>query len=184
MNWRNYSYLQTGTSDQRKAYKLLTKLNLFNILDDFDPALISTVCVDLHTDKSDLDIICQVKDTSRFKSTIKHHFADQPNFKLWNRSNNAIVTGFDTKTFPIEIYCSPKPVEQQYGWRHLNMMRRVLSIEPELRAEVRKLKRGELSTEKAFARLLDLEGNPYEAFLKLEEKSDNEIRDLASTSLK
>lgn len=184
MDWRNYAYLQTGTAAQRKAYTLLTDLNIFEIFSDFDPALVSTVCVNLHTEESDLDIICQLSDEAYFKSIVKHHFADQPEFRLWKRSGEAFITCFDTGLFPIEIYGSPRPVEQQYGWRHLSMMHRVLCIEPDMQGPVRELKRNGLSTEEAFARLLNLEGNPYEAFLSLEERSDSEIQQMAQVANK
>lgn len=178
MSWREYSYLKSGSETQRQAYKVLNDLNLFSILKRFDPALVSTVCVNLHTSESDLDIICQMTNESQFKSTVRKNFGNKTNFQLWKRSNDAIVAKFDTNIFPVEIFAANKAVEQQYAWRHLDMMHRVLSVEPKLRERVRELKKKGISTEEAFAEILALEGDPYDAFLSLEEKSDQEIKSM------
>ncbi len=178
MNWRKFSYLKSGPDTQRQAYQTLKNLDLFTVLEGFDPALVSTVCVNLHTSESDLDVICQMTTESHFTSTVRENFGHKPNFRIWERSSGEIVARFDTDIFPIEIFGGKKAIEQQYAWRHLSMMHRVLSIEPKLRERVRELKREGFSTEEAFAELLALEGNPYEAFLSLETKSDQEIKSM------
>ena len=183
MNWRDYSYLESGSKTQREAYKVLNDLNLFSILKNFDPALVSTVCVNLHTSESDLDIICQLTNESLFESTVKKNFRTKANFQIWKRSNGAIVAKFDTNIFPIEIFAADKAIEQQYAWRHLNMMHRVLTIEPKIREKVRELKKQGISTEEAFAKILALEGDPYDAFLSLEKKSDQEIKSMCQLAV-
>lgn len=183
MNWRDYSYLESGSKTQRKAHQVLNELKLFSILKNFDPALVSTVCVNLHTSESDLDIICHMTNESQFKSTVKQNFGNKANFQIWKRSNGAIVAKFDTNIFPLEIFASDKPVEQQYAWRHLSIMHRVLSIEPKIREKVRELKKKGIGTEEAFAQILALEGDPYEVFLTLEEKSDQQIKNMCQLSV-
>ena len=183
MDWRDYSYLKSGSKTQRKAYKVLNELNLFSILKNFDPALVSTVCVNLHTSESDLDIICQMTNESQFKSTVKQNFENKTNFQIWKRSEGAIVAKFDTTIFPVEIFAADISVEQQYAWRHLSMMHRVLSVEPKIRERVRELKRKGIGTEEAFAKILALEGDPYEAFLSLEKKSNQEIKSMCQLSV-
>lgn len=183
MDWRDYSYLKSGAKTQRKAYKVLNELNIFSVLRNFDPALVSTVCVNLHTSESDLDIICQMTNESQFKSTVKQNFGNKADFQIWKRSNGAIVAKFSTNIFPVEIFASDKAVEQQYAWRHLSMMHRVLSVEPKIREKVRELKKKGTGTEEAFAKILGLEGDPYEVFLTLEEKSDQQIKSMCQLAV-
>lgn len=62
--------------------------------------------------------------------------------------------------------------------RHFYIERRLLTLEPRLRAIVTDLKRTGVKTEPAFAQVLALKGDPYEALLPLELISDLELRAL------
>lgn len=175
MNWRDYSYLRTGNEKQREAYATLESLNLFEKLREFDPALVSTVCLRLDIPGSDLDIICTPDNLASFTSVVRGAYGGENEFETWARSSGEQVAQFETATFPIEIFAKQEPVEQQYAWRHLSVMARLLDVKPELREQVRSLKRKGSSTEEACATLLNLEGDPYEALLDLEEASDEQI---------
>lgn len=63
------------------------------------------------------------------------------------------------------------------------MMHRVLSVEPKIREKVRELKKKGTGTEEAFAKILGLEGDPYEVFLTLEEKSDQQIKSMCQLAV-
>ena len=94
---------------------------------------------------------------------------------MWTRSSGEQVVTFETDAFPVEIFAKQEPVEEQYAWRHLSVMARLLKETPELRERVRNLKRTGMSTEEAFATLLGLKGDPYHALLTLEKASDEQI---------
>lgn len=175
MDWRTYSYLQDGSPRQRAAYDTLQALDVFSVLQPFDPALVSTVCVGLDVPGSDLDIIGERTSAAAFPSVVREAYGREPNFQIWARRDGATVARFDTGSFPVEIFVTDQPVEQQYAWRHLSLMARLLKIEPRLRAPVRALKRDGHATEEAFAALLGLDGDPYEAFLTLEPLPDQQV---------
>jgi hypothetical protein len=68
------------------------------------------------------------------------------------------------------------PTAQQYAFRHSVVEHAVLRTGgPAWRAAVRRLKEQGLKTEPAFATLLQLPGNPYEALLTLEKLSPAEL---------
>ena len=174
MNWRNIAYLQHGTPRQQAAHATIIDLGVIDALRPFDPALVSTVCVDLDVPGSDLDVICELHDAEALAATIRTHFADRPHFSLRRTTDPArLVAAFETTTFPVEIYAEPCPVDQQSAYRHLTAMARLLNRRPKtLRHHVRRLKRAGWKTEPAFAHCLGLDGDPYAAMLALEAADD------------
>ena len=175
MNWRDYSYLPFGTDRQRHAYALLEALALLDTLRPFDPALVSTTCLNLDVQGSDLDVICEVRSPSAFEKIVREAYAEYSRFHVDKREDDTRVARFDTPAFPVEIFAAPQPVERQYAWRHLGVMKRLLRLAPSLRPRVRDLKREGFATEAAFAALLDLPGNPYDALLTLEGKTNDQL---------
>jgi hypothetical protein len=65
-NWRDITYLRDGTARQRQAFQTLSELGILSTLSHYDPILVSTVCLNIATPSSDLDIICEVHDHGRF----------------------------------------------------------------------------------------------------------------------
>jgi hypothetical protein len=172
--WRDLTYLKTGTPRQREAFSVLGALRILEILQPFDPVLVSTVCVGLDIAGSDLDIICEVHEPSGFESLVRQHFAACDGFQFrWVSGDDAWVTSFGAGGFPIEIYAATIACERQAAYRHLTQMARILRLGGEaVRTRVRALKLAGLKTEPAFCQVLELTGDPYRAFLNLESKSD------------
>jgi hypothetical protein len=81
-NWRDISYLEHGTPRQRAAFDCLHELGVLNVLHEFDPIVVSTVCLDIDTPLSDIDIICEVHGPSVFEALLHKHFATLPGFML------------------------------------------------------------------------------------------------------
>lgn len=178
-DWKDIVYLCTGTEIQKKAYNTLKKHRILEHLSRFDPVLVSTVCVNLDIDGSDLDIICQFKNLDSFRTFVYKRFKGYPNFKQWARKSKheELVTSFFADEFEIEIFGSKTAVEKQHGYRHLSMMERALKIGGEdLRQKVIRLKKTGIKTEPSFAKILGLEGDPYLSFLKLEKLDDNQLQ--------
>ncbi len=81
--------------------------------------------------------------------------------------------------FEFEIYASPLPVEKQNAYRHLSIMKRLIDIGGKNFCDkIRHLKINGLKTEPAIAKLLNLDGNPYNAVLSLEYKKEEELEKL------
>jgi len=88
MDWQDISYLKDGNPRQQAAYNTLQKLDILNVLGEFKATLVSTVCVDLDTEDSDLDVICQLNDPSFFETVIRQEFGGCQNFKLRYRKED------------------------------------------------------------------------------------------------
>lgn len=185
-DWKDISYLEKGTESQRRAFDAITKHEILDSLSSYHPVLVSTVCVDLDIEGSDLDIICQHNNQDELKSTVKSLFGTYRNFRQWVRESdsNEAVACFHVDGFDIEIFGSIVSVEAQFVYRHLSMMARILEIGGEvLRERVRAIKMSGSKTEPAFARILGLPGDPFLAFLELEQLDDVQLDDLVRKSL-
>src|SRR5215468_200632 len=181
MMWRDLSYLQDGTARQRAAYDCLRKLDVMAILKEFHPTLVSTVCIDIDVETSDLDVICQFDDPWTFAECLRTTYESYPHFVLFplNPENNSIVARFENDGFLIEVFGQPLPVQQQNAYRHLMIMARLLSFGGDnLREAVRELKRRGMKSEAAFASCLGLVGDPYTALLALEFLCDSKIDEM------
>ena len=181
MNWRNYAYLQSGTRRQRQAHATLSSLRLFETLGAFDPALVSTVCLNLDVAGSDLDVICERKRPTAFEATVRKAYGARRGFHLRTRPDDTQVARFETDAFPVEVFASSQSVEEQYAWRHLDVMKRLLDLAPALRPRVRAMKREGHATEEAFAELLGLQGDPFEALLTLEDSTPDQLASVIAT---
>ena len=182
-NWHKISYLQYGNKKQQSAFETLTNHNIIRLLEPFNAVLVSTICVDVDIDNSDLDIICQHHDIQQFKNIVKENFGNYPNFKQWLRKPDLkeSVSCFEVDAFEVEIFSSTLPVRSQPAYRHLSMMDRVLQFGGEsLRKKVKELKRSGLKTEPSFAKILSLTGDPYLAFLELEKLNDSQLKKIVN----
>lgn len=180
-SWRDISYLQGGTERQRSAYWNLRESRVLEILCDYDPLLVSTVCVDIDIPSSDLDVICEARDLEAFSTFLSSTFGTLRGFSL-HRSDRlppAIVAQFFHGLWEYEIFGQNLPVECQAAFRHLVQIDRLLGIGGVAWGEtIRSLKRGGIKTEPAVARCLRIEGDPYDGVLSLERLSDEELRAL------
>ena len=178
MNWRNIEYLKTGNERQQKVYEIITKLDILNELAKYDATLVSTICIGIDIEESDLDIICQVSDFDEFRIVLRKLFSQYQEFYQWeNKEKDYIVCSFHTDDFLFEIFGSTQAVEEQNAYRHLSIMNRLLDLgDRKLRDEVRFLKKLGLKSEPSFAKILNLNGNPFEEMLKIEDYSDDELK--------
>lgn len=169
IDFTTIDYLKTGTNRQKQAYKTLKSLRIFENLKRYNPLLTGTLPIDIDLPESDLDIICQCKDHSEFARKLSDLFANKPNFKLdtSEAQNRAVTTAtFRTEHFEIEIFGQNLPTVQQRAFRHMLVEYQLLKQKgAEFKAKVKRLKATGLKTEPAFAKLLGLEGDPYQALL-------------------
>ena len=165
MNWRDLSYLQNGTERQKLAYASIKALHLMEMLNEYDPVLVSTIALDIDTPKSDLDVICCVKDVESFKKTVTMHFGQLDRF-VFRRERSHSVCSFFFSDFEYEIYANVLPVEEQAAYKHLVQTARLIRIGGEkVRESVRSAKLQGVKTEPAIAQIFGLEGDPYMAVI-------------------
>ncbi|RMF82052.1 MAG: DUF4269 domain-containing protein [Chloroflexi bacterium] len=180
-DYRDLAYLLDGSAQQRRAFHALQWLNVFGILDEYDPVLVGTIPINLDIPGSDLDIICEAHDLSAFADCVRAAFSKHDGFNLRTDAiagMPTVVARFTYRKFPVEIFGQPRPVEQQHAYRHMLIEARLLALGGEkMRRALRELKRQGVKTEPAFAQYLLLEGDPYLALLELEAFDDDALRE-------
>ncbi len=164
-----YRFLNKRHSDIVDATKI------FSHYDHFNPVIVGTFPIDIAIESSDIDIIMQSSKLTSLMKMLIDDFSDYPDFEI--SLKEVLVCRFRHCGYPIEVYASYEPVTSLNSYRHLVIEKRLLDLfSSKFREAVIRLKESGMKTEPAFAELLDLEGNPYEALLKLEKLSDGEIR--------
>lgn len=168
-HFKKFDYLVKGNKKQRLAYEVLDKINIFKVLDCYNPILVGTIPINIDIDSSDLDIICEVHNFNEFKCVMESNFSSYDNFKISNNAINIMTINFKVDNFEIEVYGENKKTVMQNGYRHMMIEHKILCLGGEdIRKKIVELKKSGLKTEPAFAKLLGLKGNPYEELLKLE----------------
>ena len=181
-DWTDLRYLRYGNRRQQRVHSLLQILGIWPILADFQPVLAGTIPLGIDIAGSDLDVLCEVrpKETKRFIVLLEKHYGHRAGFQLKQMiigGEASIVSSFRYRGREVEIFGQAVPTAQQNGFRHLLVEAAVLAAGgPAWRRAVRQLKQQGLKTEPAFAKLLQLSGNPYVALLELEGKSIAELQ--------
>lgn len=179
-NWKDISYLKSGNSKQRKTYEILMNTNILNILKDYTPVLVGTIPIGIDIDSSDADLVCKVDDFKAFEEILISNFKKYKNFKITHKED-VIVCNFNVDDIEIEIYGSSDDVDKSNGYRHMVIEDRLLNLYGDnFKKEIISLKTKGMKTEPAFAKVLNLQGNPYEQLLLLEMYSDKELIKLYS----
>lgn len=164
------------TPSQELARDILEETALLKHLAPFNPVFIGTIPIDIDIPGSDIDIACEVYDTNAFHNALP---ADAT-----ISATNPLLAHITTHKLPIEIYGEPIPVTEQRGYIHMVVEERLLSLGGEtLRQKVRALKTKGLKTEPAFAKLLNLPGDPYIALLDLANATTTQLKELLKTIL-
>jgi len=165
---------------------VLDELNLLAKLTAYEPTVIGTPPLGIDIDSSDIDIACNAANLEAFTSDMTARFASRQDFVIENISvfpDPAVRVAFLAHDWEVELFCQTLPIQDQHGVRHFRIEKRLLKIDPTLRLRVRRLKQAGQKTEPAFAALLRLDGDPYEALLALEECSDEDLRRLIADGL-
>ena len=166
----NITYLKIGSNRQQEAYKELVGLEIMEKLAIYKPLLAGTIPIGIDIPSSDLDIICCCTHHSVFSTELINLFGNQDNFKITTKLVKDIKTTiatFNGAVFQIEIFGQQIPSKEQDAFRHMLIEYKILKEKDSIfTEEIISLKKSGLKTEPAFAKLLGLEGNPYEELLK------------------
>ncbi|MCW4467896.1 DUF4269 domain-containing protein [Flavobacterium sp. MFBS3-15] len=163
-------YLKDGTTVQQNARKVLDENRIMLSLHAYTPILAGTIPLNINVDGSDLDILCCFDDEGEFAASLETSFSEHEGFILHRKKIAGIPTtiaNFFVGGFEIEVFGQPIPVKEQNGYRHMIIEHQILEEKNEaFRLEVISLKESGMKTEPAFAKLLGLEGEPYQALLR------------------
>jgi hypothetical protein len=165
--------------NERPTYQdALRRAGLLRILEPFDPHVIGTLPLGVARPNSDIDIICCAADLSAAVELVWKHFGESESFAIyqWSAKGRPVIATFEAYGWPFEIFVSSTPVQDQAGWRHFEVEKRLLTLGgPAFHTAICALRAGGVKTEPAFARALKLEGDPYAVLYDLFSTSDNQL---------
>ena len=171
IDFTGIEYLKDGNERQKKAFEILTRYRIFEKLKVYSPVLAGTIPIEIDTDGSDLDIICEIDLAG--KDDFLNHIAglipsnaEASVEEMMIRGERSIVVNFMLEEFPVEIFGQNKPAIKQNAYRHMIAEYNILQEKgEEFKQKIIELKKQGIKTEPAFGRLLNLE-NPYDDLLK------------------
>jgi hypothetical protein len=156
-------------------------LNILSDLIDFDPHVAGTPPLNLHTEISDIDILCQSIDLDHLADTLWALYSDRAGFHMWQWATDGrpVIARFTAHTWDFEIFGSIEPVRRQRGWQHFSVEQRLLLLGgPSFRAKVMELRNAGFKTEPAFWSALNQSGEAYSGMLSLFDWSDETMAGL------
>lgn len=151
---------------------------ILHVLREFDARLAGTPPLGLDLPGSDIDVLCHAPDPIRFAALLWREWRDAPGFSLhqWTGAGRPVIARFHAHGWEFEVFGQALPVEQQMGWRHFAVERRLLARgTPALREAVMARRQSGAKTEPAFAQVLGLGGDPYETLAALALAPDDEL---------
>lgn len=171
-----------------KNETLMRFLNQSNILKEFkhySPCISGTLPLNIHTTKSDLDILFASNNLQSFISKASYHFQGSSKFHSRTTHHQGLPTAiinFLYEDLQIELFCQDKAVYSQQANQHLLIEGRLIKILGEkFKNDIFKLKKSGLKTEIAFGEVLKIK-NPYQKLLELGRLSDFELYERFSTT--
>lgn len=138
------------------------------LLRDYQPVLAGTLPLDLFVEESDLDILCCSTNLPAVNNLLHKGFSHFKNFKAVLKKINetdTLIVQFHFQGFQFEIFVQPLATRRQTAFLHLVKEFDILERFPQLRNEILKLKQSGFKTEPAFAKVLALPGDPFQAIL-------------------
>lgn len=158
-------YLKNGNERQKAAYQCLTRNQIFEKLKDFDPILTGTIPINIDIPSSDLDVICFYPNKVDFVNRVIANFGQKKDFQLKNtiiNDNETVIANFWMDGFEVEIFWQNIPTTAQNAYKHMIIEYQILTkMGEDFRLKIIELKKDGYKTEPAFAKLLNLEGDPY-----------------------
>ena len=103
-----YQYLNKGSELQKMAFEELVKSEILSTLNDYKPVVAGTFPLNIATETSDLDILCQVHDFESFSSYIssKCDFFDKFSIRSkFFQGKEALIVNYEGYNLPVEIFC-------------------------------------------------------------------------------
>ncbi|MDG4720515.1 MULTISPECIES: DUF4269 domain-containing protein [Thalassospira] len=180
-DFRGLDRLGKASARGLAAAGIVRKYRILDLLADFDPVIAGTLPIAIDTATSDIDILCHVTDLETFREFCQGQFGTFDQFSCHERSATAnvgaaVVVNFVCDDLPIEIFATNHPSTAQYGFIHMLVEARILALMGGGFAdEVRALKESGIKTEPAFARLLEISGDPYIALAEMIDLSPDQL---------
>ncbi|MGX9429517.1 MULTISPECIES: DUF4269 domain-containing protein [Bradyrhizobium] len=157
----------------------ISSSGVLDTLRAFDPHVVGTLPLAISVPGSDIDIVCHAFDPAVFAEAIWKQYQSCDGFRLyqWTSSGRPVVARFEWSGWPFEVFGDTRPVDQQDGWLHFEIERRLLALDDgRLRKAVLQQRSLGIKTEPAFAAVLGIAGDPYRGLLELASETDVQLR--------
>ncbi len=168
--FRTINYLESGNEVQRRAFRVIHQLGILEDMSKYNPVLCGTIPIAIDIKGSDLDIILEVYEPDRFSEDVKSRYGQLDGFVLQELTMSdmpTVLTNFHYGGFEFELFAQPRAVEQQNAYLHMLVEHHLLMTNPQIKAEIIRLKEQGMKTEPAFAHVLGVAGDPYDELLVL-----------------
>lgn len=161
-----------------KLCDLIDRYGLLINIKEFTPLISGTIPLQINTDDSDLDLLCQSADLKHFEEICQQHWGNLPSYRchraLFQNLESSVVD-FTVEGLKVEIFCQDEEVFKQNANRHYYAQSKLLKLlGPKFRSDVKKLRAKGLKTEPAFGELLGL-NSPYEELLQISLESEGNL---------
>ncbi|WP_188207840.1 DUF4269 domain-containing protein [Alkalibacillus aidingensis] len=166
-------YLKSGTKKQKRAYQVITQLNILDDLPNYQPTLCGTIPLGIDVEDSDLDVIMEADEFGPLETQIKKLYGNLYGFqlkKLVIRELPVLKANFFYEGFEFELFAQEKPVHKQFAYLHMKIQKGLLEKFPWMQNEILRLKKQGMKTEPAFCEVLGIKGDPYIGLLQYGQK--------------
>jgi len=162
----------------RQVFLSLQTLALLKNLRQFEPLIAGTFPLKIETDHSDVDIILYSQDLNLLFSRFDE-FSSLKDFEKHRgvkEGMDYVLARFKFMEIPFELFGQSVRSIDQTAYRHFQIEERLLKLGGALfQQKVQSLKKNGEKTEPAFAKVLQLKDDPYQALLKIHDFSEEQL---------
>jgi hypothetical protein len=164
----------------KPIFSAIKKLDILSSLSLFNPLIAGTFPLGINTANSDVDILISGSNLAYIKDYLIQQFSMNDKFQLNEISvfnEPTVLASFDFDGITFEIFCQRIESVRQSGYLHFLIEERLLKIGgQDFLEKIKDLRNQGLKTEPAFAKALNLQGDPYAQLLNLQNLSEEQLK--------
>lgn len=163
----------------QKVHRALMSSKVLEILKAFHPLVAGTFPLGLDIAGSDVDILLTTVDLQVLRQTLEETFGSLKDFGCFETEKTGtatLVARFTYHGIPFELFAQKSDSIQQDAYRHFQAEEKLLKLGGEsFRQKILQLRNAGLKTEPAFAKALNLSGDPCVELLQMQKMSEQEL---------
>jgi predicted metalloenzyme YecM len=164
----------------QKVFAALKEANLLKILSPYSPLIAGTFPLGISVFSSDVDVLLTTFNLEMLAEEVKINFGTFEGFKERFVEKDGVaswIAQFQFEGVSFELFAQPQESIKQKAYRHFQIEERLLKYGGKnLRQQILDYRSRGFKTEKAFASVLVLPGDSYEALLQIVKLSEVELR--------
>ena len=161
-----------------KVFSAIQKLGILKSLRKFEPLIAGTFALGIETENSDVDVLVGCDNLEQMLEECQQ-FSALPGFEKYldeDSGEKYALCRFVFEGVPFEIFGQRQRSVKQRAYKHFQVEERLLKLGGDrFRREIQKLRGLGEKTEPAFAKVLQLQGDPFLALLELHGKPESEL---------